>query len=132
MALTETTPGRYTGTIEGGEIGLYRITEGEFTAVSAIGPPAPREFEQTIASGAVLAPAVEATRGGIRIIEGGLPDIRQVQPGRVAAGRGWIGITPRGAYQTVDLRVLPLAPAWLFLLLAAMLSVGGWLREGRR
>ncbi|MCV2882323.1 hypothetical protein [Actibacterium sp. XHP0104] len=132
MALTETTPGRYTGTIEGGEIGLYRITEGDFTAVSAIGPPAPREFEQTIASGAVLAPAVDATRGGIRTIEGGLPDIRQVQPGRVAAGRGWIGITPRGAYQTIDLRVLPLAPAWLFLLLAAMLSVGGWLREGRR
>jgi hypothetical protein len=55
-----------------------------------------------------------------------------VRPGRPATGRGWIGITPRGAFQTADIKITPLVPAWLFLLLAAMLSVGAWLREGRR
>ena len=65
-------------------------------------------------------------------MSGGAPDIRQVREGRVAAGRGWIGITPRDAYLTADVTIVPLAPAWAFLLLAALLSVGAWLREGRR
>jgi hypothetical protein len=68
----------------------------------------------------------------VQRIEDGLPDLRLVREGRPAAGRGWIGLTPRNAYQTVDLRVMPLLPAWAFLLLAALLAVGAWLREGRR
>mgnify|MGYP000480588607 CR=1 FL=1 len=59
-------------------------------------------------------------------------DLRNVRPGRPAAGRGWIGMTPRGAFQTADITVTPLLPAWLFLLLASLLIVGAWLREGRR
>jgi len=54
-----------------------------------------------------------------------------VGEGRVAAGRGWIGYTPRGAYIVQSLRLTPLAPAWLLLLLAAGLLLGAWLREGR-
>lgn len=75
---------------------------------------------------------MDRTRGGIDRLENGVPDIRQVREGRTAAGRGWIGITPRAAYLTADVMITPLAPAWLFLLIAAMLSVGAWLWEGRR
>jgi len=132
LPLEETTPGRFTAAFEGPEIGLYRLSDGEIEAVAALGPAAPREFEETIATGARLAPAVEATRGGILALERGNPDIRTVREGRVAAGRGWLGITPREAYLTADVTIIPLAPAWLMLLLAALLSVGGWLREGRR
>ena len=132
LPLEEASPGRYVGEHEGAEIGLYRLREGEREAVVALGPSAPREFEETIASGAVLEPVVAATRGGVLALEEAQPRLRQVREGRVAAGRGWIGITPRGAYVTADVTITPLAPAWLFLLLAAALSVGGWLREGRR
>ncbi|MGC9368122.1 MAG: hypothetical protein ACP5DX_01150 [Paracoccaceae bacterium] len=132
LPLEEVSPGRYVGEHEGAEIGLYRLREGEREAVVALGPSAPREFEETIASGAKLEPLVAATRGGVLALEEGQPRLRQVREGRVAAGRGWIGITPRGAYVTADVTITPLAPAWLFLLLAAALSVGGWLREGRR
>ncbi len=61
-----------------------------------------------------------------------MPDLRRVREGRPAAGRGWIGITPRGAYLTADVTVVPLVSAWAFLLLASLLMVGAWLREGRR
>ena len=95
-------------------------------------PAAPREFEQTIASGDPLAVVVAASGGGIQHLSDGVPDIRRVGVGRVASGRGWIGITPRGAYLTADIRVVPLLPAWGFLLMASLLAVAAWLREGRR
>jgi hypothetical protein len=54
-----------------------------------------------------------------------------VREGRPAAGRGWIGLTPREAYVTEDLRVSPLLPPWLMLTLASLLAVLAWLLEGR-
>jgi hypothetical protein len=132
LTLEEVTPGRFTGTWDAPEIGLYRLAEGETEAVIALGPSAPREFEETIATGEKVEPAVAPMRGGILRIEEGAPDIRISREGRVAAGRGWIGITPRDAYLTTDVTIVPLLPAWAFLLLAALLAVGAWLIEGRR
>ncbi len=132
VPLEEDGPGRFTTTYEGPEIGLYRLSDGEMDAVVALGPAAPKEFEQTIASAEPLAEPVAALRGGAPRIEDGLPGIREVREGRVAAGRGWIGITPREAYLTADVRLIPLVSPWLFLLLTAALILGGWLREGRR
>jgi hypothetical protein len=131
-SLEETRPGLFTTTIEGPEIGLYRLENGEQLAVIGLGPAAPREFERTIATPDVLAAAVESTRGGIERVEEGLPRIRDVREGRPAAGRGWIGITPRDAYETRDIRQTALLPPWLVLLLSAVLIVTAWLREGRR
>ncbi|MEM8755510.1 MAG: hypothetical protein AAGF90_21295, partial [Pseudomonadota bacterium] len=62
----------------------------------------------------------------------GVPDIRTIRPGRPAAGRGWIGITPREAYRTSDVTVTPFLPPWAYLILAAALVIGAWLIEGRR
>ncbi|MBL3564694.1 hypothetical protein JMM59_06700, partial [Rhodovulum sulfidophilum] len=132
LDLVETAPGRFGATYEGPEMGLYRLTDGTLETVIALGPAAPREFEQTIADGARLEGPVSATRGGIVALSDGMPDLRRVREGRTAHGRGWLGITPRAAYLTSDVTIRPLAPAWVFLLLAALLSLGGWLREGRR
>jgi hypothetical protein len=131
LDLVQTAPGRFQADWTAPEMGLYRLQEGEVTAVVALGPAAPREFEQTIASAAPLAAVLEASNGGAPAVEAGVPDIRRVGEGRVAAGRGWIGITPRGAYLTQDIRVQPLLPAWAFLLLAVALMLAAWLREGR-
>ena len=68
----------------------------------------------------------------MHLVSDGVPDIRQVRAGRAASGRGWIGVTPREAYVTADIRVSPLLPAWTMLLLASMFAVGAWLWEGRR
>jgi hypothetical protein len=132
VELDKVSPGRFETLWEAPEIGLYRLTDGEEEAVIALGPAAPREFEQTIASAEVLAPAIDAVNGGTPRISNGLPDLREVRKGRPAAGNGWIGITPRDAYRTADITVSPVLPAWAFLLLAAALIIGAWLREGRR
>ncbi len=124
-------PGRFVARLEDPAIGLYRLREGDQQAVIAVGAMAPREFEQTIATGERLEAAVAATGGGVKRLEEGVPAIRMVSSGRVAHGRGWIGLTPRGAYRTTDVQVIPLAPAWLMLLLGALLMVFAWLREGR-
>jgi len=131
LAMTEAAPGRHVAEWDAPGIGLYRLEQGELRAVVALGPAAPREFEQTVASGDALAPAVAATRGGIPRIEDGAPDLRAVGEGRAAAGRGWIGITPRGAYQTTDVRVAEVLPPWAWLMAAAALALAAWLREGR-
>ena len=131
--LEEVSPGRFEARYEGPEIGLYRLENGDQTAVIGLGPAAPVEFEQTIATGEVLSPAVAASGGGVMALADGLPRIREVRPGRpAAAGRGWIGITPRGAYRTLSLRQTSLLPPWVVALLAGGLILGGWLREGRR
>jgi hypothetical protein len=132
LALEETAPGRYTAEIEGAEQGLYRFTDGTLDTVIALGPAAPREFEETIASDTRLAPVVEPLTGAVMRLEDGFPDIRRVAEGRNAAGRGWIGLTTREAYLTTDVTVTPLVSAWLFLLVASALMLGAWLREGRR
>ncbi|NIY97952.1 hypothetical protein HC022_17455, partial [Salipiger sp. HF18] len=132
VTLEEVSPGRFEAIYEGPEIGLYRLAEGEQEAVIGLGPAAPREFEQTIASGEALEPVIDSMRGGVLRLEEGVPSIRSVSAGRPAAGRGWIGITPREAFETMDVRQIPLLPAWLTLLLATGLIIGAWLREGRR
>lgn len=132
LTLPEVSPGRFEMLWEAPEVGLYRLTDGVVSTVIAVGPAAPREFEQTIATDEILAPLIDSTAGGIVRIEDGIPDLREVREGRPAAGRGWIGITPREAYRTADITVAPLLPAWLFLLLASLLIVAAWVREGRR
>ena len=132
LELEEVAPGRFSAEVSGTDVGLYRLAEGDLETVIALGPAAPREFEETIASGTRLEPAVGVLRGGILRLEDGLPDLRRVVEGRNAAGRGWIGLTPRAAYLTTDVTVRPLISAWIFLLLAAGLMLAAWLREGRR
>ncbi len=132
VPLQETAPGAFTAEIEGAEQGLYRLVEGDLERVIALGPAAPREFEVTIAGADQLDPLAEATGGRTFRLEDGLPDLRRVGEGRVAHGRGWMGLTTREAYVTTDVTVTPLVSAWLFLLIAAGLMLAGWLREGRQ
>ncbi|MDG1862046.1 MAG: hypothetical protein P8J02_02325 [Yoonia sp.] len=132
LTLDEVSPGRFETLWNAPELGLYRLRDGTIEAVTALGPAAPREFEQAIATQEIMAPIVATTRGGVAPIEDGKITIRSIREGRPAAGRGWIGITPRGAFQTADIQITPLLPAWAFLLIAGLLTIGAWLREGRK
>ncbi len=132
VPLAEVSPGRFEATWRGPEIGLYRLAEGDREAVIGLGPAAPREFEETIATGDIVDPVVASLRGGVLRLEDGVPGLRNVREGRPAAGRGWIGLTPRDAYETLNVTQIPLLPAWLVLLLASGFLLAGWLREGRR
>ncbi|MFD2739629.1 hypothetical protein ACFSUD_08620 [Sulfitobacter aestuarii] len=132
LVMEEVAPGKFAAAFEGPEIGLYRLENGEQQSVIGLGPAAPREFVETIASGETMEPVIAPRRGGILHIEDGLPRLRNIRAGRPAAGRGWIGLTPRDAYETRDIRQTALLPPWLVLLLSLGLITIAWLREGRR
>ncbi|MCG7625743.1 hypothetical protein [Epibacterium sp. Ofav1-8] len=131
VRLRELRPGLWVGRYESDQIGLYHLEEGDERAVIGLGPAAPREFEQTIATARVMEPLVQSLRGGAMALEDGMPSLRNIREGRPAAGRGWIGLVPRGAYETTAVTQSPVLPSWLLLLLAAGLMIGAWLREGR-
>ncbi|WP_338549454.1 hypothetical protein [Roseovarius phycicola] len=132
MSLEEVSPGRFETLYDGPDIGLYRLENQDHTAVIGLGPAAPVEFVNTIADTTTLEPVVDATGGGVVALSDGTPRLRAVREGRAAVGRGWIGITPRGAYETRSVRQTDLLPPWLVLLLMSGFVVGGWLLEGRR
>jgi hypothetical protein len=132
LNLAQLSPGRFQIDWQAPMVGLYRLEQDDLTRVVAVGPSAPREFVETLASPALLEPVVDTVQGGMPRLEEGFPALRAVREGRPAAGRGWLGYTPRGAYVTEDLRISPLVPGWLLLLLAAGLAVAAWLAEGRR
>ena len=124
-------PGRWLTTFEANEQGLHRLSDGELTAIAAIGPPAPVEFESAISTPDLLQPLIDATNGGALRLANGIPDIRRVRDGRTAAGRGWVGLSRREAYAVEDVRLTPLAPGWAMLLLSAGLMLAAWRVEGR-
>lgn len=124
-------PGRWLATFEADEQGLHRLSDGTLTAIAAIGPPAPVEFENAISTPDLLQPLVDATDGGALRLADGVPDIRRVRDGRTAAGRGWVGLSRREAYAVEDVRLTPLAPGWAMLLLSAGLMLSAWRVEGR-
>lgn len=132
LDLPQVAPGKFVAEWQAPVLGLYRLQQGELQRVVAVGPSAPKEFEETIASGAGLTPLVTGSNGGILRLEAGMPDIRLVREGRPAAGRGWIGVVPRGAYETGDIQVTEFLPAWLWLMLAAVAAISAWAVEGRR
>lgn len=132
LPMTEVAPGLFETQYDGPEIGLYRLSNGDQTSVIGLGPAAPREYAEVIATGTVLEPVISPLRGGIVALADGVPDLRNVRAGRPAAGRGWIGLTPREAYETLSVSRTSLLPPWVILLVISGLIIGAWLREGRQ
>ncbi len=124
--------GKWRATIEGHGSGVYVLRERNLTRVAVVGSPAPREFENPLATSTILAGLVEATGGAIVNLDNDrVPDIRRVREGRVASGRDWIGVTRRDATLVTDVRQQPLLPAWAWMLSALALSIAAWRIEGR-
>ncbi|MGB3147551.1 MAG: hypothetical protein WBA91_07320 [Paracoccaceae bacterium] len=132
LTMEEEQPGLFQGRVTGAKPGLYRLRDGDLERVFALGAAQPREFANAVPDAERLAGVAAATNGGVQWAEDGAPTVRAVRTGRPAIGRGWIGITPRGAYRTVDLRLTPLLPPWAWLAAALGLSLAAWLWEGRR
>jgi hypothetical protein len=131
VTLTEVSPGRWEGKLDADENGVWRLENGEQLAVAVVGPSQPKEFSDPVSTDALLQPLAAATRGGIVRVEDGVPGLRMVRPDRVAAGRGWLGLVDREAYQLRDIRQVALAPGWLMLILSGMLAFLAWRAEGR-
>jgi hypothetical protein len=124
-------PGEFIGSFTSSAQGIFEMRSNGVLKVFAKGAANPIEFFDPRPSLDVLDPLVALAKGGQVWAIDGLPVIREVRRGRVAAGRSWLGIVNNNAFETLDVRQSPLFPAWLYLLMAVGSAVLGWLREGR-
>jgi len=131
LPLTKTAPGTWRGSAKVSELGLYRLTDGKLSTVTAAGPLNPREVADMRATDAILKPIAEASGGSVRWISDGIPHIRRVGPGDTASGADWIGLRRNGAYRVTSMSQSPLLPAWAALLLVLGTLLLAWKMEGR-
>jgi len=130
IPLTEAEPGRFEGTMNADAIGLYRIQEGNLTAIAASGALNPREFQDVRATADILNPVAEASGGKLSWLEDGVPSTRRVRAGRAAGGSGWIGLVDRQNYATLSVSRTTLLDPLIAVILALGLWVAAWRREG--
>jgi hypothetical protein len=125
-------PGLWRATANAMELGLYRLTDGTLNAVTAAGPLNPKEVADMRATDAILKDSAEATGGSVHwLADGGVPDIRKVEPGATAWGNHWIGLRRNGAYRVTSIEQMALLPPWLALLLLIGTLLLAWRLEGR-
>ena len=123
--------GRARVTLPVDEVGLYRVSDGERTALVAVGALNPLEFADMRTSPRPLETLVRATGGGIRWLEDGLPSFKRVRPGRNAAGNGWFGLIANRDHRVVSIIEVPVLPALAVLILGLGALMLAWRREGR-
>ncbi len=134
VELPEVDPGRAVGSYQAEEPGIFRITDGEHTALAVVGTLNPPELTDMRTTEDLLRPVAEASGGGMIWLadtEGGLPQIRRVRPDRDRSGSDWLGLRANGDYVVTGVRELPLLPVAAVLLLALGGLMAAWRREGR-
>ena len=125
-------PGLARTTVPADELGLYRVSDGELTALAAAGPLNPKEFEDLRASAEPLQEIISESGGSVvPLATESLPSLRKVRTGRSLAGPGWLGIAGKNSYVVTGVRQTNLLPALLVLLATLSVLLAAWFREGR-
>ncbi len=113
------------------QVGLYRLSDGQRTAIAAVGPLNPLEWSDVRATDSRLQPFAQASGGSTHWLQDGTPEPRKVRPGRPANGRDWIGFRTNGDYAVVGLDEVALMPALMVLAMVLGMAMIAWRREGR-
>lgn len=114
--------------------GAYRLSNGDISAITAVGALNPKEYENLLPTEAVLAPLSEATKGLIKSVNletSSLPDIRRPKAGRQTSGKNWMGLVSHDAYNVTQSRRTPLAPGVFLFGLFFLFLAWAWRREGQ-
>jgi hypothetical protein len=131
ITLSKVEPGIFRGGAKIDQLGLYRLTDGTLSTVTAAGPLNPKEVADMRATDAVLKPLTQATGGSIHWLADGVPDVRRVEPSQSASGDTWIGLRSNGSYRVTSVEQRPLLSPWLALLLVLATTLLAWRLEGR-
>ncbi len=134
LTMAEERPGLATASVVAGEPGIYRVTDGERTALAVVGAINPPELADVRSTDEALAPVAKATGGGVHWIaeqKDAIPEVRRTRPDRAQTGPGWIGLRANGDYVVAGVSETPLLPVAAVLLLALGALIAGWRREGR-
>jgi len=130
--------GQATGSVKVDEAGLYHLSDGTRTALTAVGALNPLEFQNVAATDAVLAPLTAATGGGlVWLADAAAPELRRVGRDRDMAGsaaggtRPWLGLQRNGDFIVRGIAEVPVLPALMLLLFTLLSLLQAWRREGR-
>ena len=115
--------------------GLYRFSDGERSAVAAVGALRPIELSDVRATDQKLKDVAAATGGGIFwLADGNELDAKRVKRGRSTFGQSgntsWLGFLANRDYVVTGVHEVPLLPAGLVMLAALGLLALAWRREG--
>lgn len=66
----------------------------------------------------------------MHFVADGMPELRRTEPGREAAGSGWIGLPRRRDHVVTGVDAIPLLPPWAALPVLLALIVVAWRKEG--
>ncbi|MDE0335769.1 MAG: hypothetical protein OXI64_12475 [Defluviicoccus sp.] len=131
VSLEEEGGGRARATVVPEESGLYRVTDGERTALTAVRSLNPVEFADMRTTADKLSGVAARTGGGIEWLSDGLPSFRRVRPDRLASGPGWMGLVANRDYRVTSIAEIPVLPPLVLLLLGVGALMLAWRREGR-
>jgi len=137
LTLDPSGPGLYRGTMAADEVGLWQVSDGTLVAVTHVGPPNPREFQEARSTTGKLDPIVDLTNGHIgRMTDAAgnldLPRVLEIRPGAANFGGGdWLGIRLTEASTLLGIERVPLFLGFLGLAILLGLVTVTWYREGR-
>ncbi|MDF2115141.1 hypothetical protein PY365_06125 [Roseiarcaceae bacterium H3SJ34-1] len=131
-------PGLSRAQVRVGELGLYKLTDGELTALVNVGAENPLEFREVVSTPDKLKSLVEATGGTVRRISSGsgdsisLPRFAAMRESPLYGGSNYVAIRRTGASVVTGIGVAPLAVGFLGLLALLGSVLAGWLWESRK
>jgi len=131
VPMNDNATGGATGELPVDQVGLYRLADGQRTAIAAVGPLNPLEWADVRATDAKVSPFTQASGGSVHWLQDGNPEPRKVRPGRPATGRDWIGFRTNGDYAVTGLDEVALMPALMVLAMALGMAMIAWRREGK-
>jgi hypothetical protein len=137
LSLAQADEGLWKGVFTAGEDGLYRLKQGDQTALVSTGAADAKEFQDVISDTERLRPIAEATGGSVRRIAtnaaGGihLPTVVSVTRASPASGSDFVGLRSSDSYVVVGLSIWPLLLGLAGLCLLAPLLAASWFFEAR-
>ena len=138
VSLQASEAGLSQGTTSVEDFGLYRVSDGELSALVHVGPENPREFQDVVSTPDKLRGLAEATGGSVRRISAGaddaitLPRFVSMRESPVYGGPDYVGVKRTGASVVTGIGVAPLAIGFIGLLVLLGGILLGWIGESRR
>ena len=136
VPLTDAGDGTFRAELEAPALGLYRIANGDLTALTHVGPVNPKEYAEVVSTDARLGGVADATGGAIHRLGADrdaprLPRVVATRPGGASEGNGWIGLRRTQASVLKGIDRVPLFAGFLGLGLLLLAFAATWYREGR-
>ena len=132
VTLSKTADGIYRGSVKSAGQGAYRLESGDVSTITAIGTLNPKEYAQLQPTTDILSSLSSNTGGSQHPIglSGKSPEIRRVKAGRKLSNPNALSLVAHEDYTVRASKRSPLAPGWLFFILALLCLMGAWRREG--